>query len=395
VKTIPLSPIDHIFTGAGSYPIEFVFAYSGELDFDALRASLEATLEHFGPLRSRLVRTSDASYGLAASDDGLVFDVTNLDEPLDLAINAYDFLSPVDTVEDEPLTRIRLTHTPVGSVLGVSISHAVVDGFSYFHFLSSWARAHNGKPFHPPSHERELLIPEASTDSPGLDPAAVLAGSGTFWADKRKTIDRSQLAWDTISFTREAMNELLRQGQKDVDVRLSHHDVITAHLWRTYLSEWTSSDDGEAYISCPVDFRRRMKPFPLTYFGCAVSLATDSIAYDELMTAPLGALALNVRSAIASIDPDYTIRALHTLERLRLQEGLSALEEVHVIHPRSGLLVTNLSRLPVNEIAFDAGPPTGFAILTPTERGAVVLPADDGVEIRVCLPVQDAAAATS
>ncbi len=62
------------------------------------------------------------------------------------------------------------------------------------------------------------------------------------------------------------------------------------------------------------------------------------------------------------------------------------MEETHVIHPDRGLLVTNLSRLPVHEIEFDAGPPVRFAILTPAERGAVVLPAGDGVEIRVCLP---------
>jgi shikimate O-hydroxycinnamoyltransferase len=387
VKTIPLSPIDHIFTGAGSYPIEFVFAYDGEVDADRLQASLNAVTDQFPPICSRLVRTGDASYGLAPSEDGLAFRVTDSDRPLDLPSNAYDFLDPVETVEGEPLTRIKLTHTPSGSVLGVSISHAVVDGFSYFYFLSSWARAYHRQPFHPASHERELLIPEPTTSDSTLDPAAVLDASGTFWADKRKAIDRRQLAWETISLSRAQMNELLQEGQKDADVRLSHNDVITAHLWRKYVSEWASPEDGAAYISCPVDFRRRMKPFPRTYFGCAVSLATDCIDYEQLVSSPLATLALKVRSAIAAVDADYSRRALQTLEALRLQEGLSALEEIHVIHPRSGLLVTNLSRLPVAEIEFDAGPPSSFAILTPAERGAVVLPADDGVEIRVCLPV--------
>jgi shikimate O-hydroxycinnamoyltransferase len=384
---IPLSPIDHIFTGAGSYPIEFVFAYDGHLDSDRLQATLDDVISHFAPISNRLVRTSDTAYGLKPSEDGLAFEVASSDRPLDLSANAYDFLSPADTVEGEPLTRIRLTDTPNGSVLGVSISHAVVDGFSYFYFLSSWARACHGKPFHPPSHERELLIPQPLTVDAVLDPAAVLAGSGAFWAEKRSAIDRNQLTWDTIAMSRERMNELLQEGQKSADVRLSHNDVITAHLWRKYVSEWTSADDGQAYISCPVDFRRRMKPFPPTYFGCAVSLATDSIDYSELIDAPLGALALKVRAAIAAVDPDRSKQALQTLEALRLQEGLSALEEIHVIHPRCGLLVTNLSRLPVTEIAFDAGPPSSFAILTPAERGAVILPANDGIEVRVCLPV--------
>ena len=79
--------------------------------------------------------------------------------------------------------------------------------------------------------------------------------------------------------------------------------------------------------------------------------------------------------------------ALGTLEAMRLQEGLAVLEHNLVIHPRSGILITNLSRLPVQEFEFDAGPPIAFDILTPAVRGAVVLPADDGVDIRVCYPL--------
>jgi hypothetical protein len=74
---------------------------------------------------------------------------------------------------------------------------------------------------------------------------------------------------------------------------------------------------------------------------------------------------------------------------MRLQEGLAVLEQNHVIHPRSGILITNLSRLPVQEIEFDAGPPIAFDILTPAARGAVVLPAEDGVDIRVCHPLEE------
>ncbi|HSG81150.1 MAG TPA: acyltransferase [Gemmatimonadota bacterium] len=383
---IPLTPIDHIFTGVGSYPIEFVFAYDGELDADRLGASLRSVVEHFPPLSSRLVRLSETAYGLQPAHDGLEFQVVTSDAPLDLAANAYDFLNPVDTTEGQPLARLKLTHTPRGSVLGVSISHAVVDGFSYFYFLSSWARLYHDKPFHPPSHQRELLIPTVAERDP-LTPDDLLAEAGAFWAERRSQVDRQHLAWETIQLPRQRMNELLQEGQRDVDVRLSHNDVITAHLWRKYVPQWSAPEDGDAYISCPVDFRRALRPFPPTYFGCAVSLATDRVAHDQLAEASLGQLALKVRAAVARVDRDYVERANRALETLRQQQGLPVLERLHVIHPHSGLLVTNLSRLPVNEIQFDAGPPASFAILTPAERGAVVLPAADGVEVRICLPV--------
>ena len=49
--------------------------------------------------------------------------------------------------------------------------------------------------------------------------------------------------------------------------------------------------------------------------------------------------------------------------------------------------MTNLSRLPVPEIEFNAGPPTDYSILTQTVRGAVILPHPDGFEARVCCPI--------
>ena len=41
----------------------------------------------------------------------------------------------------------------------------------------------------------------------------------------------------------------------------------------------------------------------------------------------------------------------------------------------------------MREIVFDAGPPVAYDILAPAERCAVVLPAEDGLDVRICLPV--------
>ncbi len=162
---------------------------------------------------------------------------------------------------------------------------------------------------------------------------------------------------------------------------------ITASLWKEYIGKWNSpGGDDTTYVSCPVDFRRVLKPFAPNYFGCAVSLATTTLEYDRLMSSPLVELALAVRANVAGANQEYVWRSLETLDAQRRQEGLSVVEEMHVIHPHGGLLVTNLSRLPVKEVEFDAGPPIAYEILTPAPRGAVVLPGHDGVEIRICCP---------
>ena len=138
MKTIPLSPIDHVFTGANSYPIEFVFVFEKYIDSVLLKSSLDETLKHFTPLRSKLVKISDYSYGFQFCDDGYHFEETKSSDTFEDSNDLSCFVNSVQSIEGEPLTKIKLTETPKGSVLGVSISHALVDGFSYFHFLASW-----------------------------------------------------------------------------------------------------------------------------------------------------------------------------------------------------------------------------------------------------------------
>jgi shikimate O-hydroxycinnamoyltransferase len=389
MTSIPLTPIDHIFTGVGSYPIEFVFAYGDTIDTDRLLASLQEATRHFVPVRTRLGGVSEDTYALQESDEGVRFEVAESSATFGDPDAHYSFLDPVNSVPGEPLIRIKLSQTPEGSVLGVSMSHAVGDGFSYFYFLSSWARLFHGGAVIEPFNGRGLLIPESQAPANRVTPADVLSDSGIFWDERRRAIARDRIHWDRFHLSREEQGELLAEAGPDADARLSFNDVISAHLWRTYIACW-DGDDGEetTYVSCPVDFRRIIKGFPRTYFGNAVGLATRSLERRALDRAPLGRLASIVRSAVASVDETYIRTALGTLEAMRLQEGLTVLEQNHVIHPRSGILITNLSRLPVQEIEFDAGPPVAFDILTPAVRGAVVLPADDGVDIRVCYPLE-------
>lgn len=383
--SIPLSPIDHIFTGRGAYPIEFVFAYRGEIDPERLRSSFRAVLEQFPPASSTLVRVSDHSYVFEPGDDGASFETVESRASFGDAAARVEFLDPVDSVPGEPLTRVRLTRTPRGSVLGVSMSHAVVDGFSFFHFLSSWAALFHGKRTIGPFHLREVLCPQVGSNRQPATPAGLRDESGVFWTRRRPMIDRARIEWDRRVYSAEELRDLLGQIQKDCEVRLSYNDVVTARLWRKYGAKWYAGDPDElAYINCPVDFRRSLDACPRNYFGCAVSLASGALPHGKLAEASDTELALLVHDAVGGVDEKRIGSSLRALERVRLQEGLAVLDRLHVTHPSRGLLVTNISRLPVLQIEFDAGPPVAFDILTPVHRGAVVLPADDGLDVRVC-----------
>jgi shikimate O-hydroxycinnamoyltransferase len=382
---IPLTPIDHIFTGRGAYPIEFVFAYRRAIDPERLRSSFRAILEQFPPASSKLLPVSDHSYAFEPAEDGARLETLDADATFDDASRRREFLDPVDSVPGEPLTRVRLTRTPRGSVLGVSMSHAVADGFSYFLFLSMWARLFHGKKILPAFHDREVLLPKGADDRTLEDPESIREASGVFLGGTRPTVDRARMVWDRRLIGAEELGDLLAQSQHECDIRLTHNDVVTAQLWRDYAARWNTGDDsGPAYLNCPVDFRRIHPRCPANYFGCAVSLASTALSHDQLARASNYELALTVRSAVSGVGEERIRLGLGALERLRRQQGRDVLEKLHVMHPDAGLLVTNISRLPVLEIEFDAGPPVEFDILTPVHRGAVVLPASDGLDVRVC-----------
>ncbi len=382
---LPLSPIDHVFTGIGSYPIEFVFAYPGPLDAERLHASLRRTLQLFPAVSSRLVRLPGEVYGLEPCDEGCAFETAVSATPYAESFSPAAFVAPVETLEGRPLSRVRLTRTRDGSVLGVSISHAVVDGFSYFHFLSAWSLAFHGKAAPSPCHDRGLLAADAAT-ADSFDAEAVRDASGLFLEQKRPATQRDRLTWTRRLFRREELRSLTSEAQASSPVRLSHNDVVAAWLWRSCLPEWLGGGEPRTWLSCPVDVRRLLG-LPAGYFGCAVALATASIERAQLASAPLSLLARRVRAAVAAADAARMQRTLVTIEALRRRHGLAVLERIHVVHPRAGLLVTNLSRLPVREIAFDAGPPVAFDMPAFAERCAVILPAEDGLDVRVCAPL--------
>jgi hypothetical protein len=383
---IPLSPIDLVFTGRGSYPLEFVFAYAGRMDADRLAESLRRTLALFPAVASRLVRTGE-TYVLDPAEDGCTYAVAKSSTAFGESIERHAFVDPVETVEGRPLARVRLTHTPDGSVLGVGISHAIVDGFSYFYFLSAWSQVFHGRPVPQPALDRGLLASGEAPYGEPLDADSVREACGLFLDERRAEIPRAQLRWTRRLFPRAELSELLRTAQESCPLRLSYNDVVAAWLWQQHVPGWTPAGEKAAFLNCPVDVRRLLSSFPATYFGCAVALATATVEADRLETASLALLARQVRDTVAGVDEARARRSLRTIDLLRRQQGLGSLERLHVAHPRAGLLVTNLSRLPVRDIEFDAGPPVAFDILAPAERCAVVLPAEGGLDVRICAPM--------
>ncbi|NIM14971.1 MAG: hypothetical protein GTO45_23645 [Candidatus Aminicenantes bacterium] len=389
MNVFPLSPVDYIFTGVGSQPITFAFSYNQILDPGLLKKSLHETLNYFPILRSKLVRISETDYEFHISEEGLTFAVLESEVNFEEAGSIEQYIIPVSSIAGKPLTKITLTQTSGGSVLAVSVSHALVDGFSYFHFFSAWARICRGEPIIKPSLQRDVLLANFNKSEKIITANDIYTNCGLFYGEKRRELQSEPVHEERFFLSKDTIRSILEDTKNEPGISLTDNDIITALLWQKYIPLWSKENRNQkTYVTCPVDIRRVLSGLPRNYFGCALSFGTAAINFNGLLEASIGELAILVRNSIRKVKNDYILRSFGTLESLRKQKGLDAMEEIHLRHPHHGIIVTNLTRLPIRDLNFGSGAPLDFLSYVDVLAGAAVLPAENGVDIYVAHPPQ-------
>jgi hypothetical protein len=232
MNAFPLSPVDYIFTGPGSQPITFAFSYNKPLDPQLLEKSLNETLKYFPILSSKLVKTSNTDYEFHISNDGLTFDVLESDSAFEESGHIEKFIEPVDSIEGKPLTKITLTQTPGGSVLAVSVSHALVDGFSYFHFFSAWARICKDESIIKPSLVRDVLLSGFNKSEKKITPDDIYTNCGLFHGNTRRKLQNEPAHIERFFISKDTIRSILEDSKNEDEIPVTENDVITALLWQ-------------------------------------------------------------------------------------------------------------------------------------------------------------------
>jgi hypothetical protein len=380
MTTFPLNPVEYVFTGPRPQPVTFVFFYPARLDTDVLRKGIQEVCHAFPIVRSRLISPSAGT--LCFEDSGsapaLVNGESDLPYSPDGDIRTY--ISPVASDPGKPLVALTVTRTPNGTVLGASFSHALADGFSYFHFLGSWARVCRGEQFIPPALEREPLPLHAREETPAVTPDDVLVECGLFQAGKRVAESFEISAMKRIFLPQEEIKRSV--GSHAQGMALTENDFVAAILWKSYLAPLAEVDaDEPLYVTCPFDFRRMIQGFPRMYFGCALTFATAHLTLREIREAAVAELAGVVHEAVIRIKRERALRSLLILEHLRRSDGIEALQTIHLHHPRNGMIVTNLTRMPIADLDFGCGAPSAYTAYIDVVRGAAILPGVGGVTV--------------
>lgn len=385
MSLMQLAPVDYVFTGNMSCPVTFAFSFPERIEPRALQAGLQRLLEVIPWLGGRLraVSADTFAYELAAQPQ-LELSVTSTNKCFE-ELSDRELVPLVKSADGEPLMHARLTQTPEGSVLAASMSHALVDGFSFFLALSKWAALARGERVDAPVMERLLRVPESYVAAAltGLDARTLLEQTGLFWAEPRPAVETLPKQ-ERMHLSSAALAELFADAQRSVDQKITKSDVLTAWLWRTYGAQlWSDADNPDVYMTCPVDVRRLLGAENQHAFGCTINTATARATRRELIHLPLGQLATRIQQSVARVfASDYRARVA-PLEALRRLHGLRGPHSIQLRHPQRGMLVTNMSRLPLAQLDFGCGAPTSARLVAELSGMAAVLPARDGVTVAV------------
>lgn len=331
-----LDAFDRVFAG---HAVAIVLAYPSPLDGGELADALDQAARIAPGLSGRVVTTDATSLPADVAD------------PRALG----DLIPPLGARTIEA----RLTRGPSGCTLGVTMSHAVVDGFSFFAFLRAWSRAAAGHAALPPPSDRAVFSAGAA---PAQDPAELFRRTGFTWLPgrERAPVPRAfgaPVALDAIEPAR----------------GLSLNDLICATLVRRLGPELAGADD--LALVMPVDCRRLLAGVPNNYFGNAVRCAPLVLSRPEL-AASVPEIAGRVQAAVKTANDEAGAR-----DALACLEAFDAWDELHLVHPDAGLLVTNVSRLPFGMIDFGAGPPSRAFLPAMEPRTAVIQQRDDGIDV--------------
>jgi len=385
VTLMNLAPVDYVFTGNMSCPVTFAFSFTEQLDPRRLESSLGELMACIPWLGGHLRAVSNDALAYEVEERPRVeLSVATTDKTFD-ALRDRELVDLVRSFDGERMMHARLTQTPEGSVLAVSMSHALVDGFSFFLAMSKWAALARGERVEAPVMERLLRAPESHVAAAlsKLDERTLLEQTGLFLSSPRPAVEVLPRQ-ERMHLSSAAIAELFADAQRSVDQKITKNDVLTAWLWRTYGAQlWSDADNPDVYMSCPVDVRRLLGEENKNAFGCTINTATARATRRELMHLSLGQLASRIQQSVARVFASNPFERVAPLEALRRSHGLRGPQSIALRHPQRGMLVTNMSRLPLAQLDFGAGAPTAARLVAEFSGMAAVLPARDGVMVTV------------
>lgn len=366
---------------------------------ELLKKSLSEALVYFYPLAGRLLTSTDGVVYIDCNDAGA--DLIEASAP-DVAVQDMMQMEIGPVVRQLfaldgainlnghflPLLVVQVTKLRDGVAIGFTINHAVVDGTSLWHFISSWADLCRGVATisHPPLHSRCF-------DTKGSRIALNLP--------KTQMIDKffpPALTEKIFHFSQETISRLKdRANQKNSKEPLiiSSFQALSAHIWQAITRARGLPPDETTTFKLAVNCRPRlMPPLPYSYFGNAIQIVSTKVTAGELLACDISSAALLLHRII-SLHRDGNIRA----ELQRYKQHRTVLKLDRTIRDNS-VMMGSSPRFPMYDNDFGWGKPVGVRSgwANKFDGKMSAYPAREGgggVDVEICLQPHSMAALES
>ncbi|CAL5341196.1 unnamed protein product [Camellia sinensis] len=335
-----------------------------------LRDSLSLALVHFYPLAGRLSSIGGGRLALDCNAMGVQLieadSESKLDDfgdfspspELDCLIPCVNFKST--PIHELSLLIVQLTKFSCGGIsLGMTISHAVVDGQSAIHFMSEWARLARREPISAsPFLDRKVVedlravdpTPKSHFDHAQFNQPPLLIGKTSSEEERKKKTTTVMLKLTKTQV--EKIKDKANEGWNWT----SSGTILVLFVARGHKSEQPTS------LGVCVDSRSRCKkpPLPQNYFGNATLDVVATGYSGELLSRPLGYASGRIREAIEKVTDEYLNSAINFLKN---QTDLSKFQYLHAVDQESkpffygnlNLGVTSWMSLPMYRVDFGWG----------------------------------------
>ena len=385
-----------------------------------LKGSLSRALVHFYPLAGRVRWVGQGRLELVCNAKGAqLFEAessTQLSDFDDFGSHINEFRDLVPLVDYEkpiyelPLMLAQLTVFRCGGIsLGITMSHAVADGQSAFHFMNEWARLARGEPIQAAPYIDYSLLAAGQSHKFKTTPCdqhaelvqpPLLIGEQSSLKERKKPTTIS-----ILSLTKEQVESLKMVADAGGDHAYekrrpySRYEVVTAHMWRTACKARKHLPEQPTGLGFSVDVRNRLNPpLPPNYFGNAI---LDMVAYataGEVMTKPLSHTCGKIRETIERVNDEYVWANIECLKNL---PNLTPLQDLHSrkgddspFHGNPNLGVISWLNLPIYGLDFGWGKEVYMGPGIHNSDGDCLMlpgPVNDGsVKIALCLQVAHA-----
>ncbi|KAI8565736.1 hypothetical protein RHMOL_Rhmol03G0284300 [Rhododendron molle] len=348
------------------------FSYKSALE--SIKISLSKVLVHFYPLAGRLKWIGNGSrVELECNSVGARLYEAELDAELaefgdfcptpDLRslIPSVDYDAPLHEI---PLLLVQITRFRCGGLsLGLATSHIMVDGTSFSHFMSMWARIACGEPLGVlPFLDRTVLLaqdrPTRRYNHERFEPPPLLMGLSNNDEERNK---RTTVAMLHLSKTHVEKLKNMANDRRAANAKLySRYEAVAGHLWRCTCKAREHKGEQITKLYLQVNIRDRMKPpLPRGYFGNAFLRVVATSRAGELMTKPFSYGPSKIREAIEMVTDDYVksaldlVKGLPNLTRFRTYHTVGSTQGAFYGNPN--LEITSWLGLPLKGIDFGWG----------------------------------------